>query len=686
MSLFAELRRRNVFRAGAAGVALVLIIGIMAAERLGTIPAEDTPPAAQTVPQELRETVDLAPSATAGSDRSIALLPFKNRSVASENSQFFSDGMHDDLLTLLSRIHQLKVISRTSVMKYANSDESMRQIGRELGVSTLLEGEVQQAGHRIRVNVQLINATNDAHLWAGTFDRELTTENIFGIQAAIARVIAAALEANLTPEEEVSLTPAPTENLDAYLAVLKSRRLQEHAHAEALEAAAREARKAIVLDPSYANAYLALANALIAAITSGTATDEAVGGDFIAAVGRAMEIEPDNPGSHTLLASYRFLTGKPEWESGFVRALQLDPGNPETQYTYGSALDLNGRPDRGLPLLLEARTRNPLSTRIHLSLGRIYLALGQFDEARKSFERLRDIDPASILGYGPVSASYMEQARLGQALSWAHKALAIDPDDYETGAWMLVMFQAMEDHHSATRWSEWLERRVTKQAYPIAIQAMHQYLNGNFELALQMSNLALNMQLPNRWGSDAIFMRIKRDEALSNGNPDETIELFRKRHPALFRSPPAVDAENLQQAADLSLLLKLAGRTAEFDRLTGAVIEYYDRPFATNGATRFWLKPVKAEALALRGEQDAALKELQRIIDAGWRVFWHWKTEMNFNFHGIRDAPEFQAMVNAISADMAMQRADAQAMEEWGEISEPPQRMPQTIEGLLKEL
>ena len=134
-------------------------------------------------------------------DKSIAVLPFTNRSQGSENTQFFSDGIHDDLLTQLSRIHELKVISRTSVMAYRDTTKNMRQIGEELGVSNLLEGGIQQAGDRVRINMQLINAKTDEHLWADTWDRTVTAENLFEIQSEVARAIAAALQATLTDEE-----------------------------------------------------------------------------------------------------------------------------------------------------------------------------------------------------------------------------------------------------------------------------------------------------------------------------------------------------------------------------------------------------------------------------------------------------------------------------------------------------
>lgn len=147
--------------------------------------------------------------------RSIAVLPFDNRSAEQENAAFFADGIHDELLTRLAKIADLKVISRTSVMEYRDTTKNMRQIGAELGVGSILEGGVQRAGDRVRINVQLIDAQTDKHLWADTYERELNTTNIFSIQSEISIAIAKALRATLTPDEQERLVAVPTGSMQA---------------------------------------------------------------------------------------------------------------------------------------------------------------------------------------------------------------------------------------------------------------------------------------------------------------------------------------------------------------------------------------------------------------------------------------------------------------------------------------
>ncbi len=190
---------------------------------------------------------------------SIAVLPFANRS-NNEDDMFFTDGIHDDLLTQLAKIRDLKVISRTSVMKYKNTEKTIPEIAAELQVSTILEGGVQRAGKRIRINAQLIDVTSDQHLWAETFDREMTVENIFDIQSEIARHIVTAVRGELTEEEQLKLARVPTNNLQAYESYLQALALTNRADYSQENYIEAEiwAKKAVELDPEFSQAWAML--------------------------------------------------------------------------------------------------------------------------------------------------------------------------------------------------------------------------------------------------------------------------------------------------------------------------------------------------------------------------------------------------------------------------------------------
>ena len=191
-------------------------------------------------------------------DRSIAVLPFQNLSDEKENA-YFADGIQDDLLTNLSKIGDLKVISRTSVMPYRAMQSNAREIGKALGVGTILEGSVRRVGNRVRVNVQLINVANDQHIWAEDYDRELT--DVFAIQSDLAQKIAGELRAQLSPTEKAQIERKPTENSDVYLAFVEGHDLLTRPDRMRVDTERAEQlfERATRLDPNFAGAFAALA-------------------------------------------------------------------------------------------------------------------------------------------------------------------------------------------------------------------------------------------------------------------------------------------------------------------------------------------------------------------------------------------------------------------------------------------
>jgi TolB-like protein len=204
--------------------------------------------------------------------KSIAVIPFQNRSANEENAEFFSDGVHDELLTNLSKIGDLKVISRTSVMSYRDTTKNIQQIATELGVANILEGGVQRAGDTVRINVQLIDAESDEHIWAEIYDRQLSAENIFAIQTEIARAIANALEATLSPREQELLATQPTKNLEALDNFLIGSQLLEQSNWQSYRDAQIYLRKAIELDPQFVQAYVYLAISYFSLLDTGAIT------------------------------------------------------------------------------------------------------------------------------------------------------------------------------------------------------------------------------------------------------------------------------------------------------------------------------------------------------------------------------------------------------------------------------
>mgnify|MGYP001591845857 FL=1 len=265
-------------------------------------------------------------------DNSIAVLPFANRS-RDEDDAFFSDGIHDDLLTQLAKINDLKVISRTSVMKYQGTQMTIPEIAAELNVSTILEGGIQRAGDRIRINAQLIDVSTDEHMWAETFDREMTVENIFDIQSEITRHIVTAIRGELTASESGVLKQRPTTELEAYEAYLKAKVYlndplygpEKYINAEGW------LKKAVAADPSFALAWALLVVAHGQAIWQGY--DESPE-RFEAALNALQNAEKHGPNLPETLAAraeylYRVKVDFRTAEPLFALASQAKPGDAD---------------------------------------------------------------------------------------------------------------------------------------------------------------------------------------------------------------------------------------------------------------------------------------------------------------------------------------------------------------------
>src|SRR6184192_4352360 len=236
-------------------------------------------------------------------DKSIAVLPFENLSAEKDNA-YFADGVQDDVLTNLSKIGDLKVISRTSVMPYRGKTSNIREIGKALGVSTILEGSVRRAGNRVRVNVQLIDATTDEHLWANDYDRDLT--DVFAIQTDLAQKIAGELQAKLSPTEKAQIEKKPTQNGEAYLAFVQAHNLQGAMEdIGKLKQSEQLYARAIELDPKFALALARYSQLESWIVHTYDATQEPREKARVLAQ-KALQLQPDLPEAHLAMGFSRY--------------------------------------------------------------------------------------------------------------------------------------------------------------------------------------------------------------------------------------------------------------------------------------------------------------------------------------------------------------------------------------------
>ncbi len=350
-------------------------------------------------------------------EKSIAVLPLVNRSVQAEDA-FFAEGLHDELLTQLSRISALRVISRTSVMGYAGTTKRIPEIAGELGVATLLEGGVQRSGNRVRINVQLIEAATDEHLWAEVYDRELTADNLFDIQSDITRSIANALQAVLTGEEQQTLQQKSTENVEAYAWYLRGKAESKGYGRQPvdIERSIGFFQSAIDLDPQFAAAYAALAIDW----TELFWTSDRLGDELqhaYAALSQAKSLAPDL--SETLAAEgYYHYWGSLDYApaiAAFDRALQREPGNYLALRGKAYALWRLGQFEEAAAALKTLVSLDPLYAEILADLGYTLLRIGRYEEAKIMLNRAITLGAKKSFGYYTRAESLLLHGELEQA-------------------------------------------------------------------------------------------------------------------------------------------------------------------------------------------------------------------------------------------------------------------------------
>jgi len=363
------------------------------------------------------------------SRQSIAVLPFENRSNREED-QFFTDGIHDDLLTTIARIGSMKVISRTSVMEYKNTTKKIPEIAKELGVANILEGGIQRSGEQVRINVQLIDAQTDEHLWAEIFDRELTAKNLFAIQSEISQKIADALETTLSPEETKRINTMPTQNLAAYDAYMRGKQLMATRESSGLEDAIREFRNAVELDPQFALAWVGIADSYLLLTYYGSIDSKEAFAMQQEAVDHAIKIDPGLGEAYVSLAKvYGDLGERDKMEAAFKKAIELSPNYATAYHFYSGDIGSSSRGQEALELMRKAIELDPRSAIIGINLADLYLTLGLYSRAEQQYKKIIDLNPRFSRGYYVLGDFYgITQGRFDLASQNYHKALLIDPD------------------------------------------------------------------------------------------------------------------------------------------------------------------------------------------------------------------------------------------------------------------
>ncbi len=572
---------------------LVLVIGVLIFQRLH-------PSARSTI--------------SSISDKSVAVLPFENRSEDKANA-YFADGIQDEILTRLAKIADLKVISRTSTQHYKSAPENLSEIARQLGVAHIVEGSVQKSGDSVRVNVQLIKAVNDSHLWADTFDRKLT--DIFSVESEVAKAIADQLRARISGQEEQVITAKPTDNIEAYDAYLRGLAYALKGNTPAnLVAAQKYLREAVRLDQKFALSWALLsytdARGYITAVLQPTV---ALREETRQAAETALTLQHDL-GEAILAKGY---------------------------YHYSCLKDY----DTAVRYFEQARQFLPNSSRIPESLAYVERRRGQWERSDSSFNEAERLDPRNVNLLGQHAFSYMCLRRFPEALRKFDQVLDITPDDVDTLAVKATIAQAEGDLPRASailaplRPAADLPQTLETQVYQAILERRPAQIIARLKEILAKPDPALGYYN----GELRFWLGCAQEVAGDHAGAQESWQQARSELEPFLKE----QAENLNLIGDLALTnAGLGDKTAALAMAERAMAAVPIEKDALSGppAIEFF-----ARVAAQMGEPDRAIAALEKLLSIPGRGALAEVVPLTFAllrldpmFDPLRNDPRFQKL------------------------------------------
>ena len=551
-------------------------------------------------------------------NKSIAVLPFENLSDDKANA-YFAEGVKDEILTKLAAVRDLKVISRTSTAKYQSKPDNLKAVAQELGVSTILEGAVQRAANQVRVNVQLIDAATDTHLWAKSYDRDF--KDVLGVQSAIAEEIAEALKANLSPSESHVLAAIRTQNTEAYDLFLRAQyefhQAQSTLVADAFDRADAFYQQALARDPNFAEAAAGLAYSRLMRHWFVSPLSPRELEEVKSIIDHALAVAPNSPEAHVALGVF-FYWAHRQYDNAlaeFNRALELQPNNALAQQFLGWVYRRRGEWERSIADAQRAQELDPRDPSIPSSLGGIYAALRLWNDAERVELRTLTLDP-----YNTVAATLLATVRLNSTgdINSARHALDGFPPDIKLNS---LTYQG--DVTAIVGIRAYVE--VFARRFNDAFQA--------FEKQMANSSLAHLQQLAGR----AALRVLAGDVEAAKSAGEEARPLLEAR----VKERPD-DTFAMTQLAWIYLAL---GRNADALRVAQKAAELM--PIEKDTLTGAYFQTGLAQIEARAGAPEEAVKRLRHLlsIPAG-QVVSIARLKIDPVWDPIRDRPDFQQLLS----------------------------------------
>lgn len=610
--------------------------------------------------------------AVASGDLSIAVLPFTSRSTDPDN-RFFADGIHDDLLTRLADIDALRVISRTSVNEYRDTTKNLREIGSELGVATVVEGAVQRSGDQVRITVQLIDAATDEHVWANSYDRELTMENVFDIQSTVSSEIAQALKAALTPEEQIRLAARPTHSIEALAYYSEARDNLHKRRYDTLLEARRQFERAVEIDPRYAQAYAGLAETILVTHSNHKAIEASEAFELAGqAIERAIEIDEQLAEAHAVkgLLQYsqwnaaRVGSGNMEAAESFQRAIDLNPNHANSYVWYSSLRESENDPEQAIELLHKAMHVDPLGRIPYVNLPGLYALQGQTDKATQLLVKAMEIFPDWATPYAYMSNHLQALGRLDESVAWATLAQQLT-DDPMTGGNSLGVYV---EFGASEKLREFGEQFPEDHPLYTMGAAFLYFMDNDYETTLELvRGFDAVSEIETSFAYPLAFM-----SALKLGELQTAQNFIVRANPILASDTnESVDRRNYKAAILLAYVFRKLGEDGRADGLLRQA-ETVVMQMPRVGVKGHGISDV--HVLTLQGRPDAALDALRDAIDEGFvslMSYEFWTLDQDPIVDELRDDPRFIAMKRELDQRIEVMRRNveqAEASGDWNEL------------------
>lgn len=644
-------------RAWVAGT-LVILVGLLAWFAIGHLSEINSEPESASVTTAPVE----QPATDPQQQPAIAVLPFANLS-ADPSNQYFIDGIHDDLLTRISNIRDIKTISRTSVMMYRDTEKMLGTIAKELGVSTILEGGVQRSGDQVRINLQLIDAESDVHLWAHTYTRELNATNVFAVQAEITEAVAGALQAVLSEDERKQVEKFSTTNLQALDAYFLGNQFYNQATSEGFDRAIEAYQAAVKFDPEFALAYSKQAMAVLEQVWFSGVPVETQLEQSRPLIEQAILLDPQSSEAFTALGTWYRRAGDTEKAiQAFEQAMILGPNNASALLSYGNLMQWDkSDPASAIELYQRAIELDPKNIAFKTQLAQALPSVGLVEKGIRMMEEIVAEHPDSAIAYRDLAILYSNwEFRHDKGIKALRRAYELDPNHPTNSFFNAIMHWRLADYDNTVLWMNHIASLVPNSEEAHVYRGWAYIAQGDIESAREEFGRSNS-------GSTLYWLGIFQLGSIdtAEGRPDEAIARY-EDYAAKFDGRKSI--VNFYYGIATIKAYRALGAQEMAQAMIDELISILDaNPLVTYHDSAIH----EASLYALSGRKEDAIVTLEEWVERGGATSLL-QQDIRHGLGVLEDEPRYQSNLDTVNKRLSEQRATLARWESSGEIRPIP--------------